>query len=334
LISASKAINMAKRDIHVIGASAGGIDALKRVVSKLPEDMCSALFVVLHTSPESPGLLHSVLQHVAKLPIVPAEDGLPIETGRVYVARPDRHLLIEQGRMRLSHGPKENRHRPAVDVLFRSAAWIYGPRTVGVVLSGMMEDGTAGLWAIKSCGGMAIVQDPADADYPGMPANAQANVDVDHCLPADQIGELLAKTCRQSAPAAQKHSKQTDLIGVETEYSMMQRDLNDIGKLGTPSGFSCPSCHGPLWEIKDGNLVRYRCHVGHAFGPESLVAEQSDAIEAALFGALRLIEEKAAATRKMRPATVTTNPTRNAESEQSVQQLEGWAQVLRNLLAT
>lgn len=198
------------------------------------------------------------------------QDHDPLELGRIYVAPPDRHLLVTQGYLRVIQGPKENRHRPAIDPLFRSAAWVYGPRVVGVVLSGMLDDGTAGLWAIKTCGGVAVVQDPDDALYPGMPVSALRNITVDHCLPLDQIPALLTTLTRQPAKNSREYPV-PETIKTETKFVMMGQDMKDMDKLDTPSAITCPACHGCMWELRDGELMRYRCHVGYAYSVDSLV---------------------------------------------------------------
>ncbi|HLW68563.1 MAG TPA: chemotaxis protein CheB, partial [Gemmataceae bacterium] len=184
---------MPNHDIVTIGASAGGVQALRNFVNRLPKDLPVAIFVVLHVPPQWPSQLAQILTKSGPLPALAPEDHARIEPGHIYVATPDKHLLVEPDEIRVIRGPRENRHRPGVDPLFRSAAWAYGPRVVGVVLSGTLDDGASGLWAIKSCGGIAVVQDPADAIFPEMPTNAMMNVQVDHCLPVDDIATLIAK---------------------------------------------------------------------------------------------------------------------------------------------
>ena len=179
----------------MIGASAGGVDALKRLFQALPHDFSAAICVVLHLNPLSPSMLPEILQRLTPLPVKHPQSGEPLEPGVVYVAPPNRHLVVEDGTVQLTTAPRENRHRPAVDPLFRSAALFYGPKAVGVILSGSLDDGTAGLWEIKKRGGIAVVQDPLEALHPGMPRSAVANVDVDHVVPLSQMGALLASLC-------------------------------------------------------------------------------------------------------------------------------------------
>ena len=206
-------------------------------------------------------------------------------------------MLVEPERVRIVLGPKENRHRPAIDPLFRSAAWAYGSRVVGVVLSGNLDDGSAGLLSIKECGGTTIVQDPAEALFSDMPVNALRNDRVDYRLKVGDISALWSDLAGRTVSNGPVHGPQR--IETEIGFTKMKKDVEDMAEFGTPTAFACPSCHGALWEMQDGNLTRYRCHTGHAFSPESLLAEQSDAIEEALFSALRALEEKATALRRL-----------------------------------
>src|SRR6266498_5434050 len=280
-----------RRDITVIGASAGGLDVLRSIVASLPSDYAAAAFVVTHMSPESPGNLPAILQRASKLPVAAAEDGAPIVAGEIRVAVPDRHLLLEADRMHLSNGPRENRHRPAIDALFRSAAVAYGPRVTGVVLTGMLDDGSAGLWAIKARGGVAIVQDPADAMFPDMPQNALETVTADHVLASRDIPAALARIAAQPvAPAAQPPDR-----NMELEVDMLAKNNSTMEKLnglGEPSKLTCPECGGALWQLHDPPM-RFRCHVGHAYTLRNLFAGQKHNVEAALWAALRALEEGA-----------------------------------------
>lgn len=322
---------MPNHDIIVIGTSAGGVESLSRLVATLPADLPAALFVVMHLSPESPSQLPEILAKKTSLRVLAAVDQAPIEHGRIYVASPDRHLLVERGRMRVMRGPKENRHRPAVDPLFRSAAWSYGPQVVGVVLSGTLDDGAAGLWAIRSCGGIAIVQDPADALFPGMPASAILSMDVDHRQPLDRIGLVLTLLAHE--PIAQSEFHRPEKLKIETEFAAMERDITDMSKLGRPSPFTCPACRGALWELQEGNRLRYRCHTGHAFSADSLLAEQSEAIEQALYSAMRALEEKAAAYRRMSEQLGNRYPNLDQKYQSEARELVKQANEIRRMLA-
>jgi two-component system chemotaxis response regulator CheB len=201
--------------------------------------------------------------------------------------------------MRVVRGPKENRHRPAIDPLFRSAARSYGTRTVGIVLSGMLDDGTAGLMAIKRRGGLAIVQRPSEALYPSMPQSALNHVHVDYCLPIDEIGPLLVSLTREPG-GEQEVGLSADALEKEVWTAEMGTDASDGQEhVGQPSVFSCPECGGVLWEIKDGNFLRFRCRVGHALSAESMLAEQTEAVDKALWNAFKTLEEQVSLTRQL-----------------------------------
>ena len=320
---------MPGHDIIVIGASAGGLETLQRLVKSLPAGLAASVFIVLHVSADSPLLLPSILEKAGKLPAVSPADKTRIAHGRIYVAPPDYHMLIEPAWVRIVHGPRENRHRPAIDPLFRSAGWAYGPRVIGVVLSGNLDDGTAGLWAVKARGGIAVVQDPADALAPAMPASAMAHVVVDHCVSLDQMGPLLVSLVEQPTDAVASGPKK---IKAEIESTKMKKDLGDMGEFGKPTTFTCPSCSGTLWELQEGNLTRYRCHTGHAFSPESLLAEQSDAVEAALYSALRALEEKAAALRRITELYTGEFPALKEQYENQARDADKNAEKIRELL--
>ncbi|MDQ3744203.1 MAG: chemotaxis protein CheB, partial [Acidobacteriota bacterium] len=282
---------MPTKDIIVVGTSAGGIEALKTIAGGLPRDFPASVFVVLHTSPESPGILADILARAGALPASNAVDGERIQPGRIYVAPPDRHLIIEPNRVRLTRGPKENRFRPAVDPLFRSAAQVYGPRVVGVVLTGYLDDGTAGLWAVKRLGGTAVVQDPSDALVDSMPLSALHPVNVDYCVPLAEVAPLLV---RLSGEAAEEGAREVpEETKIEVNIAKAANALNaGVLKLGEPSLYACPECHGVLLQLKEENRIRFRCHTGHAYSPESLIAEIDEAIEDSLWSALRSVEEK------------------------------------------
>lgn len=291
---------MPGHDIIVVGASAGGVETLMKLVGQLPADLPAAVFIVLHIPPETPSLLPEILRRAGPLPASQPGDGEEIRNGHIYVASPDYHLLIERGRMRQVHGPKENRHRPGIDPLFRSAAYAYGPRVVGVILTGALDDGTAGLLAVKRRGGIAIVQDPKDAVYPSMPNSALEHVKVDYCLPVDRIGAALVQLVHRQAEDEGAYSVPDDLER-EVKYSSMNDEeiLDSDERVGTPSPFSCPDCGGVLWELHDGEFLRFRCRVGHAFTADGVLAAQSEQLESALWAALKTLEENASLSRRM-----------------------------------
>ena len=281
----------------VLGASAGGVQALSEVVGGLPPGLPAAVFAVLHVSPYGRSAMPSILQRRGALPAIHPEDGEPILGGHVYVAPPDLHMIVEPGLIRLSRAASENGFRPAVDVLFRSAARSYGAGVVGVVLTGNLDDGTAGLAAVKRHGGVAVVQDPAEADYPGMPASAVRNVDIDYVLPLAEIPAVLIRLCGQRAAELSRQAEQAnDPAGGGEGPAVMKEQLErgaDREPGGSPSGFTCPLCGGSLSHTSEGTYEHFRCRTGHAFSPESLFALQSKSTEAALWEALRALEENA-----------------------------------------
>ncbi|KAB8145547.1 chemotaxis protein CheB [Chloroflexia bacterium SDU3-3] len=281
-------------DIIVIGASAGGVEALTTIVQGLPADLAASLFVVLHIPPDAPSLLPAILSRAGPLPCLHATNNEEIRQGVIYIAPPDHHMLLEHGRIHVVRGPRENRSRPAIDPLFRSVAQTYGPRVIGVILTGNLDDGTAGLFAVKRAGGIAVVHDPADALYPSMPTSALEYVQADHCVPVGDIAALLTQLV--AAPAPSKRALATgDPSQQEIQsVAMDTADALNPDRPGTPSVFSCPECGGVLFELQDGALTRYRCRVGHAFSPESMLAEQDHALETALWVALKTLEERAA----------------------------------------
>lgn len=266
------------------------------LVSDLPPDLRAPVFIVLHIPPDSPTLLPQILSRRASLPVSEAVHGQKWEAGHVYIARPDHHLLLEvDGTMQAVRGPRENRHRPAVDPLFRSAALVVGPNAIGVILSGNLDDGTAGLLSIKQRGGVAIVQDPKDALYPDMPLSALHNVPVDHQLPLARIGAQIVESVNaplRKAPG--ENGPKLDRMKLETRMAEMDSDaMEEDDRPGKPSAFSCPDCGGVLWEIQDDEFMRYRCRVGHAFSPETMLGAQDDVLEEALWTALKTLEESA-----------------------------------------
>jgi two-component system chemotaxis response regulator CheB len=323
---------MPGHDIVVMGASAGGVETLERLLKGLPADLPTSIFIVVHIGPQSPGMLPSILTRAGKLPAVAGVDNTPIEPSHIYVAPPDCHLLLEHDRVRVIRGPKENLHRPAIDPLFRSAAWSFGPRVVGVVLTGTLDDGASGLWAIKTCGGVTVVQDPADALFAEMPANALKAVDVDHCLRLEGIAPLLTNLAHEPVRKGRSWVA-PEKIKTETLFAMMDKDITDMDMLGKPSAFTCPSCRGTLWELQDGQLLRYRCHVGHAFAPESLLLEQAEAVEEALDSALVALEEKAAMLSRLAERWGDRLPGQQAQYQARARETMESATVLRQLLA-
>ena len=280
-----------KKNIIVIGASAGGFDALKQIVADLPVDLDAAIFVVWHISPESMNVLPIALNRIGTLRTSLAADKEPIRFNHIYIAPPDRHLIITRKEIRVTHGPKENRFRPAVDPLFRSAALAFGPRVVGVILSGALDDGTAGLWMVKSCGGITVVQEPADAEVPSMPKSAIRHVQIDHRLAVSEMGALLASLSDQDAPEMAETYQADERSRTEVNIAIQDKQAAAIENLGDLTSFTCPECHGVLSALKEGDYIRYRCHTGHAFSADSLLDALGTEIEDNLWNAIRSIKE-------------------------------------------
>jgi two-component system chemotaxis response regulator CheB len=293
LLASSKILLLEKRNIIVIGASAGGFEAIKQLVAALPAKLDAAIFIVWHMAPDVTGLLPQVLNRQKTIPASNAIDNEPISSNHIYVAPPDRHLLLEKGLVRVTKGPKENHFRPAVDPLFRSAAESYGSRVIGIILSGALDDGTAGLWTIKDRGGLAIVQEPAEATVSSMPESALAAVEVDYRVPIAEMATLLvrltAETVTETRVTAMEEQRKT---AIETRIAAQKPALGQgVLTLGKPSLYACPDCHGVLLTITDGDIVRYRCHTGHAHSADSLLATITEQVEDALWNAIRGVEE-------------------------------------------
>lgn len=285
--------------IIVIGASLNGISALMQLVRDLPKDLAAPILITQHVAAHSPGMLPHLLSQAGPLPAVHPKDREELRPGRVYVAPPDRHMLVVGNLVRLSHGPKENMSRPAIDPLFRTAATAYGPGTVGVVLTGQLDDGTAGLLAIKDRGGIAVVQDPHEATASSMPQSALRHVAVDHMCKVAEMPALLADLARDAPPSPPVGAFQ--LMDIENRIALGVSTVDDwwdLARASSPSGLSCPDCHCSLYEITDKRVVRFRCRSGHAYSAESLLSGQETAREtllASIYGAL--LEEAALAAR-------------------------------------
>jgi two-component system chemotaxis response regulator CheB len=285
--------DMDQRRIVVIGASAGGLGPLRDIIGALPATFAAPVCVVLHASSTSPGFLNQILARAGDLPAGWAEDGLRLQPGRVYLAPRDHHLLVEPGVLRLGRGPKEHRFRPAVDPLFRSAAQVYGPGAVGVILSGQLNDGSSGLRVIKRLGGTAIVQDPNDAVFPSMPAGALRSVGAgaDYVVPAAEIAPLLVRVTAE-APDQRPVEEPTAANAIEVRIAKGLNAIDSgVERIGDPSPYACPDCHGVMLRVEDETGVRFRCHTGHAYSSESLLAASQDGIESQLWAATRALEE-------------------------------------------
>ena len=289
---------MAGRDIIVIGASAGGVDALTQIARALPRGFPATLFVVSHFPPGGTSVLPELLSKAGPLLAAHAVDG-EFHPAHIYIAPPDRHLVLEADRrMRVTRGPRENHHRPAVDPLFRSAARHYGDRVIGVVLTGALYDGAAGLLAIRGSGGFAIVQDPADAAVAAMPLNATQIAGADRVVRLADIGSLLVELVQASPPGPggrvmDPMERMPDVVREDMEEQVRNQRAGDV------SVFTCPECGGSLWQVDQKGLTQFRCHVGHAYNGEALLAEQSETLEAALWTAVRTFKEKVVLARQL-----------------------------------
>jgi two-component system chemotaxis response regulator CheB len=278
--------------IVVVGASAGGLVALRALLKDCAATVPAAIFIVWHVAPHSPSMLPELLQSETALTVAHARDGEPICAGRVYVAPPDRHMLLDEGSVRVTRGPKENRFRPSIDALFRSAAYHYGPQVIGVVLTGLLDDGTAGMWAIKDRGGITVVQDPADAANPAMPSNVIANMQVDYQVPVAGMCALIARLV-QTLCGIKEGAAVSDHMKIEKQIAASDNALESgVMKLGVPSTYTCPECHGVLLQWEEGGRPRFRCHTGHAYGLDSLLTALTEAVDRVLWNALRGMEEE------------------------------------------
>jgi two-component system, chemotaxis family, protein-glutamate methylesterase/glutaminase len=286
-----------RRELIVVGASAGGVPALVELVRGLGADLPAAMLVVLHVPAVSRSFLPSILERAGQLPARHAEDGDPLARGVISVAPPGLHLVLKDERLRLVHGPQQNGRRPSIDALFRSAACELGRRAIGVVLSGLLDDGTAGLAAIKRRGGIAIVQDPKEARYPDMPRNALLNVPVDHVLPVSQMGSCLRELLAADLPAVESPAVSAALA-YETAADRLEGAPMAMPP-GEPTTFTCPDCGGALWESRGDAPMQFRCYTGHAYGPSSLEAMQRSREESVLWRGLRVLEESAHLTRTL-----------------------------------
>lgn len=284
-----------RRDTIVVGASAGGVQTLRELLARLPVDLPAAVLVVQHQSSGGGGLA-GVLARATRLPVTRVDEPQALQHGQVYIAPPDRHIVVNGERVLPVGGPRENRARPAIDPLFRTAAAARGSRVIGVLLTGLLDDGVAGLEAVKRCGGLVVVQDPQDAPFPQMPRHALETVAVDHVLPVSAMGERLGALTRQAAPSVPIPED----VAIEARLSGPERSrVPAIDAIGEHVSAACPECGGPLWRVGRGKTATYRCHVGHALSARALLESQSEQIEQALWAAVRALTERAAILDKL-----------------------------------
>lgn len=312
-------------DIIAIGASAGGVEALRDIAARLPGNLQAAVLVVIHISPESSGLLPAILNRSSLWNAIQPEDGTPIEHGNIYIAPPDHHMVVEPGdRIRIISGPRHNRHRPAIDPLFRSVARFYGPRAIGMILTGFLADGSSGLAMIKNAGGIAIVQDPNDAMVPSMPRRALEQVDPDYCLPLSEIPAILSSIIKGGKPEEKIPP---------AKVAAMKKEKKKADKPEQPSPFTCPECHGTIWEVRENGEVRFECRVGHSFSPESMAESNDEDLERALWAALRTLEESASLDQRLADLAAERNRSSAFELYSSkAKERKKHAEILRDLL--
>lgn len=279
------------KSVIVVGASAGGLQAISRLLEKIPQTLDAAIFVVLHVSKESvPSVLVQHLQKFTAFSCSIAEDEEPIKAKHVYVAKPDFHTIVTPGKIRVIKGPHENRWRPSIDVLFRSAAVSYNSHTIGIILTGLLDDGTSGMWAIKRCGGVCIVQEPEEAEFSDMPKNVLNRVEVDYRVPIADIGYILDDM--NSKPQNPEVNVPDD-IRIEAELTeKMVSDIEELKKIGTQSNYTCPDCGGSLFMINQDTSHRYRCFTGHVYSEKLLLDKQSESLEESLWVSIRKLEER------------------------------------------
>ncbi|MGI4857094.1 MAG: chemotaxis protein CheB [Janthinobacterium lividum] len=282
--------------IVAIGSSAGGIETLSALFADLPASVDAAFFVTQHLSPSYQSMLPNILNRCSRLQAVhPPAEGVPVQRGMIYVAPSDHHLLVEGDRVFIARGPKENRFRPSVDALFRSVAYVYGPRAIGVVLSGALDDGTSGLWSIKRLGGVTVVQDPADAAFDSMPASAIQQVEIDHCLPVPDIARLLVRLAAEPVGHAPDDVEE-DRRRMRLETSILADGdafSKGVTELGDYTPFTCPECAGVLVRVREGGGTRFRCHTGHGYTNSALIIGVVEKTEAGYWAVMRGLEEAA-----------------------------------------
>jgi two-component system chemotaxis response regulator CheB len=318
------------RDIVCIGGSAGGLEPLRQILRALPSDLEASLFVVEHSGPDTRMMLADLLGACSRLPVDVVVDEEEIRTGRVYVAAADHHLLVKRGFVRAVRGPRENGFRPALDPLFRTAAEAYGKRVVGVVLSGGQNDGSAGLVAIHEAGGATIVQDPDDAMVPEMPNSVLAVLTPDFVARPAGIAATIVRLATRTTVGEPSVPPSNPRGADSAEFPV---DALRTGALpGPPSSFVCPECDGALWEVVEGDVLKFRCHVGHAFTAENLLSEKDRALEGVLWSALRSLEENAALRRRMARRVQSQWPRLAASYEKIAAECDAQSAVLRKLL--
>jgi two-component system, chemotaxis family, protein-glutamate methylesterase/glutaminase len=315
-----------RRDIVVLGASAGGIEVLTRVL-KDAGGIDAAFVVVVHLAADAPTVLPHIVTRATGLPSRFAEDGEELVSGTVLIAPPGRHTLVCRGTVAVVNAPRENRSRPAIDPLFRSAAAAYGPRVIAVALSGVLDDGTAGAGAVRRNGGLVVVQSPEDALFPGIPTNIIEHAGADHVRPSAEIGALLRTLTGEEVEDRTAAADVTDPALAD------QRTLLAQAERGTLTHFTCPECSGTLWEVDEHGVLRYRCRVGHVYSPDALAAAAADRVETALWVATRVLEEQAGLVRRTAERSRALNtPSAASRLERRAREIDARIEVIREVL--
>jgi two-component system chemotaxis response regulator CheB len=320
---------MANRNVLAIGTSAGGVEALRFLASELPGDFPASVLVVIHLQATYPSSLDAILTQSGRLPARFAEDDMKLERGQIYIAPPDSHLILECDALRLGQGPRENNTRPAVDPLFRSVALCCGYRAVGVVLTGMLGDGASGLHTLHEYGGLTVVQDPGDAAFSGMPDAALTRFTPDHVTSLAGMPALFQRLVNE--PQGKPAEPSSDLVYEVDLAKGGSGSMSQMDHIGQRSLLACPDCHGVMWEIKEGDLIRYRCHVGHAYAAELMSLALDEALKQALNSGLRALDERIALARKLHDQAQNAGRTHLAESwRRKLVESEREAEVLRD----
>lgn len=319
---------MANRDVLAIGTSAGGVEALLFLAKHLPRDFPASVLVTIHLPRNSRSVLDQILTGAGNMTATFACDGDLLRKGHVFIAPPDRHLIVESDQIRLGLGPRENNARPSIDAMLRSAAICCASRTVGVVLTGTLGDGASGLWALNACGGVTVVQDPADATFAEMPLNAMRQSQPDHVVRLKEMPKLLTSLVHQ--PAGEMRPV-PERLKFEVEVAKVgHSEVNDMDRIGRRSVLACPDCHGVMWEIDEGDLVRFRCHVGHTYTAELMSIALDESLRRALASAARALDERAALARKLQAQAEEKGTSLVAENwKQRAQEFEHELGILR-----
>jgi len=287
----SESANSQPAFVVVVGSSAGGLTALTELISQLKEGMNAAIFIVMHLSRKGIGdfLVHR-LQQYTSLPCAIGTNDQPIKKGHVYIAPPNQHLLLKENRMIIGKGPEENRWRPSIDVLFRSAAVAYGNHAIGIILTGLLDDGTAGMWAIKNCGGTCVVQDPNEAEYPEMPLSVLSHIEADYCISLSEMGFTLQELTKNGLAKKieiPEHIAKEAMIAEKTATG-----IDVLNGFAPQTVYACPDCGGAMWTLAQEGITRYRCHIGHAYTENDLLLKQASNLESTLWVALRMMEDR------------------------------------------